>query len=236
MNSSHKAKQTMDTTMELDDLKQAWQSLDRRLERQNALLAMQWRDDRARKLRSSLRPLFFGQLLQMLFGIAMVVAGVWLWKNFSTIAIVLASGIVVHLYGVATIVASGVVLGGISRIDRSLPVLELQRRLATLRKAYIIGGAVVGLPWWVLWMVPPMVLMSLRAHQADGVASLPPWAWAWLAFGVAGLLGTLWFHRWSRKPGREAMVERLNDSAAGGSLRRAQAELDDLKRYIGDEG
>jgi hypothetical protein len=51
----------------------------------------------------------------------------------------------------------------------------------------------------------------------------------WSTVGVAGLLGTLWLHRWSRKPGREALAKRLEDGAAGGSLRRAQAELDALK-------
>ncbi len=216
--------------MELDDLKQAWQSLDRQLERQNALLTMQWRDERARKLRSNLRPLFWGQLLQMLFGIAMVVAGVWLWKNFSAITVVLIAGIIVHLYGAATIIASGVVLDGISRIDRSLPVLELQQRLAKLRKAYLISGAVVGLPWWLLWMVPPVVVVSLRAQQT-GEAAFSTAILGWFAVGIAGLLATLWFHRWSHKPGREALAKRLDDSAAGGSLRRAQAELETLKRY-----
>ncbi len=82
----------------------------------------------------------------MLFGIATVVAGEWLWKNFAAITTILVAGISVHLYGIATIIASGTVLSGISSIDRSLPVLELQQRLAKLRRAYIVSGTVVGLP------------------------------------------------------------------------------------------
>ncbi|MEQ1512898.1 MAG: hypothetical protein ABL934_09490 [Lysobacteraceae bacterium] len=220
----------MDTTMELDELKQAWHTLDKRLQQQNALQFDAFRERKASSIKASLRPLFWGQLVQMLFGIATVVAGVWLWKNFSAITTVLVAGIIVHLYGIATIIASGAVLGGLSKIDRSLPVLELQQRLATLRRAYIVSGAVVGLPWWLLWMVPPVVVMSLHAQQT-GVAAFSPSFLGWSAVGVAGLLGTLWFHRWSRKPGREALAKRLDDGAAGGSLRKAQAEMDALKAY-----
>ena len=216
--------------MELVVLKQAWQTLDKRLQQQNALQFDAFRERKAGIIKASLRPLFWGQLVQMLFGIATVLAGVWLWKNFSSITTVLVSGIVVHLYGVATIIASGAVLGGISKIDRSLPVLELQQRLATLRRTYIIGGAVVGLPWWLLWMVPPLVVVSLQAQQT-GATVFSPTLLGWCAVGVAGLVGTLWFHRWSHKPGREALAKRLDDGAAGGSLRRAQAELDALKAY-----
>ncbi len=216
--------------MELDELKQAWQTLDRRLQQQNALQFEALRERKAGTIKASLRPLFWGQLVQMLFGIATVVAGVWLWKNFAAITTVLVAGIIVHLYGVATIIASGAVLGGISKIDRSLPVLELQQRLATLRRTYIISGAVVGLPWWLLWMVPPVVVVSLHAQQT-GATAFSPALLGWCAVGVAGLIATLWFHRWSHKPGREALAKRLDDGAAGGSLRRAQAELDALKAY-----
>lgn len=216
--------------MELDDLKQAWQTLDKRMQQQNALQFVAFRERKAGSIKASLRPLFWGQLVQILFGIASVVAGVWLWKNFSAITTVLVAGIFVHLYGIATIIASSTVLVGICKIDRSLPVLELQQRLVTLRRTYIVSGAVIGLPWWLLWMVPPVVVIALHAQQT-GAAVVSPSLLGWLAVGVAGLIGTLWFHRWSRKPGREALAKRLDDGAAGGSLRRAQAELDALKAY-----
>lgn len=215
---------------ELDDLKHAWKTLGEHLQRQNALQFAAFRERRVGAIRSNLRPLYWGQWMQMLFGIATVVAGVWLWRNFGDIVAIFVAAIAVQAYGVATIVASGVVLDRIAGIDSSLPVLELQKRLIRLRKAYIVGGAVVGMPWWLLWIVPPIVLLSLHAHQAGG-ASLPAGVWSWLGFGVAGLIGTYWFHRWSRKPGREALAKRLDDGAAGSSLRRAQAELDALKAY-----
>jgi hypothetical protein len=216
--------------MELDDLKLAWKTLDQRLQRQNALQLAELHERGTGRIRSSLRPLFWSQMLQLLFGIATVVAGVWLWKTFPALTPILIAGIVVHAYGVTTIIASSIMLGGIARIDRGLPVLELQQRLATLRKTYIISGAVVGLPWWLLWMVPVIVAVSLKNAQS-GVTGLPGWIWIALATCTLGVLATWAFDRWLRRPGREALARRLDDAAAGGSLRRAQAELDALKRY-----
>lgn len=227
----------MDITMELDDLKQAWQSLDKQLQMQNALRLDDFRERKVGKMRSGLRPLFFGQIVQILFGAWMILIGVDVWSSHRDVVHLLIAGIVVHVYGVATIIASGVVLGGIARIDRSAPVLELQRRLAQLRKTYFIGGMCVGLPWWVFW-VPFMMTLAMSATGIDIYAlahassPLTNWLHIGLGVGVLGLLATWVFHRWSRHPDRAALGARLDDAAAGGSLRRAQAELNELKRYI----
>ncbi len=219
----------MDTTMELDELKQTWQLLDRHLHQQNTLQLAILHEQKTGRIRSSLRPLFRGQVAQIAFGIVMLIAGLWLWRHLGDVTAILVAGIVVQAYGIVTIIAAGVVLEGIAGIDRSLPVVELQQRLAKLRRAYLIGGMVVGLPWWVLWMVPPVILLSLHAHETG--ASFPPAAWAWFASGAVGLVATLGFFRWLRRPGREALAKRLDDAAAGSSLRKAQAELDELARY-----
>jgi hypothetical protein len=228
----------METTMkhahlELDDLRQAWQSLDQRLQRQTDLQRALLHDRRVEGMRSRLRPLWFGQIAQLLFGLGATVAGVWLWRHPAELLPMFVSGIAVHAYGIATIVAAIAVLTGIAGIDRSLPVLELQQRLAKLRRAYIVGGLVVGLPWWLLWMVPPVVFVSMHA-PASGAIFASPGFWVWLCAGAAGLLGTLGVLRWARRPGREALAQRLDDAAAGSSLRRAQAEIDALAAYLED--
>jgi hypothetical protein len=214
------------TPMELDELKQAWQTMDRRLQQHGALLL----DERKRRtLRARLWPLALGQVLQLLFGVAMISVGVFLWRTFHELPAVLGSGIVLHVYGVATVAASGVVLAELARLDSALPVLALQQRLARLRRAYVVGSAVVGLPWWLLWMVAPIVVISLRDVQVPDAAVR--WLVASAGVGVAGLLGTWWFHRWMRRPGREALARRMDDGATGGTLRRAQAELDALRAF-----
>lgn len=216
--------------MELDELKQAWQSLDRRLQQQNALQFAELHERGVGKIQSRLRPLFWGQLLQMLFGIAVMVSGVAIWHTMWMLTPALVAGIVVHIYGIATTAVSGIVLQQTARIDSSLPVLELQQRLMRLRKAYTISGAVAGLPWWLLWMVPPIVVASLHNAQR-GTEGLPAWLWISIAVGVLGLIATWGFHGWLHRPGREALANRMAISAAGASLRKAQAELDALKAY-----
>lgn len=222
--------------MELDELKQAWQTLDKRLQQQNAMQFQLLRDKRIDKMKSSLRPLLIGQIIQILFGAWMVLIGVDVWASHHDVPHLLIAGIVMHVYGVATIIAAGVICSGIAGIDHAAPVLELQGRLAKLRKHYLLSGIFVGLPWWVIW-VPFLMTFAMSSLGIDiyavATASSPLANWfnISLGVGVLGLFGTWVFHRWSRHPSRAAIGRKLEDSAAGGSLRKAQAELDALKRY-----
>jgi hypothetical protein len=222
---------TMDTTMELDDLKQAWRALDHRLQQQNALALQAYRDRQADKARRNLRPLFWGQVAQMLFGLLFVLLAAALWMSPARLpAAVVAAGVVVHAYGIAVVVASGIVLGLIRRIDYGAPVLAIQTQLAQLRRAYVIGGMVAGLPWWVLWMLPFMLLAAMGDNDT-GLAWLDAFLGTGIAIGIAGLLGTWWFHRWARRPGRERLARRLEDGLSGASLRKAQRQLDELRQF-----
>ena len=56
--------------MEADELKSAWQSLDRRLSQQNDIQLALLRDHKLERARGGLRPLIVGQVLQMLLGVA----------------------------------------------------------------------------------------------------------------------------------------------------------------------
>lgn len=210
--------------MELDELKQTWQRLDAQLQRHDALAFEGWKDRRVDRARVGLRPLFWGQLVQMLFGMAVLLAGVSLWTSGRDVPVLLAAGLVLHVYGIAVVIVSGVTLGFMRRIDYGAPVVAIQKQLAHLRRCYVIGGMVVGLPWWVLWMLPPAVVAGLRGGDAT-------WLWIAAAVSIAGLLGTWWFHRWVRRPGREALARRMDDSLTGGSLRKAQAALDEVRAF-----
>ncbi len=52
--------------------------------------------------------------------------------------------------------------------------------------------------------------------------------WIGLGIGIAGLLGTWRLHRWPRQPARAPLGQRLEDSAAGGCIRKAQRVLDEI--------
>lgn len=215
--------------MELDDAKSAWAALDRRLQQHNRLQFQLFAERRLDKMRGSLRPLFWGQIAQIFFGVCFVAMAGVLWAGKPDVAAVIVAGVVVHLYGVLCIVMAGVTLGRIGRLDYAAPVLEIQKRLAGVRKAYVFSGIIAGLPWWFLW-VP--ILMVLSAYAGvDLSARAPSLVWIGMGIGVAGLLATWWFHRWSRDPKRPRLARAMEDSIVGRSLLKAQAQLDELKRF-----
>ena len=212
--------------MELDELKQAWKTLELRIDHGNTLQMAHLRERAMSRLKSRLMPLMVGQIVQICFGISMIVAGVWLWTTFSQVAAVLVCGAILHVYGIVAVIAAGVVLAKIAALDASLPVIELQGRLLGLRKVFIASGAAVGLPWWLLWMVVPIVLAAGHAEKLS-IA----WLVGSAAVGCAGIVATIWFYRWSQRHGREDLGRRVENSAAGASLRNAQTELDALREF-----
>lgn len=108
-------------------------------------------------------------------------------------------------------------------------MLEIQRQIARVRRGYIVSGMVAGLPWWFLWVPVLMVLSALAGVDLQARAAST--VWAGLAIGAAGLLGTAWFHRWSRCPARPRLAKAMDDAVTGRSLRRAQAQIDELRRF-----
>ena len=90
--------------MELDELKAAWQVLGDRLERQEAIQWQLLRDRKLDRVRASVRPLFWGQALQAMLGIGLLVLGVACWGRNTDVPGLFATGIVLHAFGVVTMV------------------------------------------------------------------------------------------------------------------------------------
>lgn len=220
--------------MEPDDLKLAWQALSRRLERHDALQTHVLLEQRKQKALSSLRPLFWGQVVQTLFGIPFILLAVLLWISGGQSAdglpwTTIVAGIVVQLYGIATTAMAGETLRRIREIDYAQPIVDIQKRLAVLRRTYIVNGMCAGLPWWFLWVPLLMVLAGLGGN--DLYAKAPSVVWIGLGVGAAGLAATAWFHRWSRDPSRPRLANAVEASVTGGSLHRARRQIDEIARF-----
>lgn len=215
----------MTSPINLDSLHAAWQVLDQRMERQDGLLLEQARRTSVDALRRRLRPLAWGQLTQILLGIALLVIAVPVWSTYRDLPHVLVSGLILHAYAVATIMLGGVTLGALSRLPYGTPVIELQVRLARLRRLYVIGSTGLGLAWWLLWM--PFAVVAFAWMGVDFVPRVAP-ALPWMVgSGIAGLAATWLFDRWARR--RPALHARLRRAMAGASLVAANAELDALR-------
>lgn len=220
----------METTMEFDDMKAAWQTLDRRIEQQHALNLQLFRDSRSDKARTGLRPLYWGQVAQIFYGVLMILLGVSVWRSHSEIPQLFVSGIIVHVYGVVAIMLAGITLGMIRRLDYSAPVLAIQKQIAQLRSFYVRSGMIVGLSWWLFW-IPFVACFFAWLAGVDVFANMGG-AIGWSAgVGVAGLLATWGFHRWAERSGHVRWVKAMNDNMGGSSLRKVQALLDEIKRF-----
>lgn len=220
----------MENIMEIDELKIAWQTLDRRLQQHNDINLALFKETKLDKARSSLRPLFWGQMLQLALGIAMILLGVACWTRNTEIAGLLVSGILVHAFGVLTVVAAGITLGLIGTIDYSAPVLKIQKQMARLLQFYSINANVCGLPWWIMWI--PVVLAFAGLGNPGPQAATPAWIWISLAVSAMGLLATLGFMLWKRhKPAKNPSAGDTCMADGADGIRRSQRILNEVARF-----
>jgi serine/threonine-protein kinase len=213
---------------ELDDLKTAWQALDRKLDRHNQLLLEQTLHKLHSRFKRSLLPLQLGQALQMLLGVVLILPAVSVWSSLRDGSVLFWAGIVVHAYAVLMIIAGGVMQGLLAKSDSSDSVLKNQKRLATARHYYVIFGMCLGLPWWFLWIPFMMVIVGAGAG-IDFYAQMPTTINWMLGVSIVCMLATIALHRWGMKHSRwSARIER---NLAGNSLNRSSAILDEIKSF-----
>ncbi|HZP22845.1 MAG TPA: hypothetical protein VFB04_05320 [Terriglobales bacterium] len=215
--------------MELDELRNAWEMLGQQLNRQSAINLAMYNHQKVTTIRSSLRPLLWGQALQLCMGIVAILFAAILWTMKPAAVPVIAAGAIVHLYGILCVVGAGVLLNGIRRIDYSGSVLEMQDRLARMGRAYIVSGIVLGLSWWFLWM--PFLMVLLALVHVNLYANAPALVWIGTAVGVAGLAGMLCLYRYSRMPSHDRLRRFVDGAVIGRSLQRAQAQLDEVRQF-----
>ncbi len=231
--------------MELDQLKAAWQALDRRLEREHALNFARFKHDRMRSVRGALRPLVAGQVVQALLGALTIVWSAMFWVEHRAAPQLLALGVLGQLWGAALTAIAVSELIAVSQLDYASPVLAIQKRIAELRARRIrlapffvvtgcvmwvpvtlvvfhqIGGAerggdVPGLVAWFVWAEQPEVLLWLLANLI-----LVP------ALALLGL-------RWLRDPQRAWLAKRVDDELTGRSVVRAESMLAEIAEFERD--
>jgi len=222
--------------MELDDFKSAWQALDQKLDRQAALSLQLLRESRGKKARHGLRPLAWGQAVQIALGTLLVLFSVGFWSQHRQVPHLLFIGLLFHVYGLALVGFGIRIQVLIHRLDFGAPVLHIQSQLAQLRRFYVVGGLWLGLPWWLLWM-PFMVMVFMGLFGVDLMVNLPHLLDRWILWngvtGAAGFMLTLLFLKWAK--GRPALARKVENAAAGTSLNRARRMLEEIARFEGQD-
>ena len=214
---------------ELDDLKSTWQTLNRNLERQSALAFHAFKERKQKRLRSTFRPLVTGQVLQIIAGAALALIGGSFWVDHIGVAHLMIEGISLHLYGLMFIVFAARDLYLLKRADYGAPVVMLQKQIAALRRWHLWTGLWFGIAGCFIWI--PALLMIFYALGADVWAHNPDVV-GWFVLSAFPCLAVLAAIIWlARRPGWENFARSLQASSVGRSVRRAQAELDEIEAF-----
>ena len=213
--------------MELDDLNAAWQALDARLARHDRLQYALLREARLDTARRGLRGLVAWQWLQLLLGIGLILLGVACWTRNTDVPGLLAGGIALHAFGVATAALAGLIVVLASTIDYAAPVTAIQRQLARLQRFQALNAAVCGAPWWVAWVLVVVAFAGLG--PVDHRAPTPTWIALSCGIGVVGTLAT-WTWAWYRRADERARPGRDRGDGCDG-IRRGRRLLDELERF-----
>jgi len=219
--------------MELDDLRETWQRMERELQSQKRISTDLLAERFSSRIEASLKPLFNWQILQIIIGIGLAALAGQFWVPRMDQTLLLVAGIIVHIYGVALIINGIRILMRLKEIDYGASVTTLQKRIARLERSYIQSGWILGLPWWLLWI--PMALVLLTLAGID-LSRIPPENWlpANIAVGVIGMLLTVVGFHWARRSKRPGMRARVDRMVSGASIDGAKRLLVDVERFERD--
>lgn len=222
--------------MELDEMKLAWQILDRRLAGSEARQVSLRREISVDRMRATL-----GRWL-WLPGIELAVSLVtaWLAGSFAgdNVGRILSApagalpALVTLLVAIVCVVASARQIVSVATIDYAMSVLDIQRRLAMARILRIRLTRLGLLLWLPLW---PMLLLFIAQYDLgfDVYRQFDPaWLLTNVAFGLLLALLLVWLsRRYGNVLARWRPLIKLADSIAGAKLVAATAQMDEFARF-----
>ena len=217
--------------MDLDDMKQAWQAQDHKLD---TLLRLNKRALRAAtqaRAQTALRRLtwLLGLELAVLIPTA-ILLGLFA-ATHRTDARFLVLALVLLVCAVGLIVSAIRQLEGIRRLDHEQSVVTLQKQIETLRIQRIRTTKLALLLGPLLW-VPVLIVLVRGMFGVDlFTTETRHWIIANLAFGVLVILLAFWAsRRYGERMSHSPILQRLMRDLAGHSLNQATAYLHELEQ------
>ena len=151
--------------------------------------------------------------------------------SFRRVPHLLAAGLALHLFGVATICISVMQILLIGRAFYTAPVVTIQRRLAELYRFRVVSSLALGLTWWVLWIAATMVGAKLW-FGIDLYGESPQWIQWSLGAGVLGMAASVALaRRFADRQTSSLLLRNVIDNLAGRSLLRASRRLDEIAQF-----
>jgi len=223
--------------MELDEMKLAWQVLDRRLAQQQALHLQLYRDSRMDHVRRRLRPLAWGLLLQIPLGIALALWGISFWLGHLGDVRSMACGIAMQVFGTLAVIIPARTLAMVQGVDYAAPVLEIQHRIADLRAWRVkVEAPVFAVLGSVIW-IPALLMLAQYAGDRAGVNlwdHVYPGFAVWLVLSAGISLAVVGLAYVVLR--RLGLLRWLANNLAGKAVQRAEAELDAVMRFERENG
>jgi len=213
---------------ELDELKSAWQTLNRNLERQQTLALHQFKETKLARFRSGLRPLAAGEIIQLICGAILAgLSGQFWMKHFDAYHL-MAYGILLHAYGLmlAGFAVRDLIL--IHQIDYGAPVVAIQKQIAALRAWHLRTGMWFAIAGCFIWI--PLVLVIFYWLGAD-VWSAKPQVVYWFLMNGAVAVGLAFTLVYLTRHGQGRFAKYLRASGPGRSVQRAEAALAEIAQF-----
>lgn len=187
----------------------------------------------AHKARHSVDALTKWQIVQIVAGIIIALAGGTVWSDLlARPGLLFASGLLINLFGVAMIVLGVAGLTHAVRIDVAAPVIETEEHMARLHRIKLASGWMLGASWWVLWL--PFMAVAVRLlWGTDMLAPIGISAWliTTLVSGLVGWAGMWGVRRWAFRNGRMHLAMRMDDVMTGRSFRKAHRHLNEVAHF-----
>jgi len=215
--------------MELDEMKRTWGIIGGQLEEQIALSRKIVRDAMAKRASDRLRPLWLGQMAQIVFGAILIVISVAYWMPNMAVPHRLVTGVIMQIYGTVTVILGGQTLASIRAIDWCDPVTKIQIKLERLRSSFFVNTVFAGVSWGFLWL--PFLQVAFGLMGADIYAAIPSFFFWVTISGVMGLVLIFTLFLWARQPSCVALRRRLEKDLAGLSIKGAFDELGRLEDF-----
>jgi len=169
----------------------------------------------------SLQPLFRGQVLQVLVGIALIVLGVQCWALNTQLSHRVINGLILHVYGVIVVAQALLVCTRIRRIDYSKSLVDIRSKLDSLRTGYLRAGVIIGFVWWLMW-IPVTVAIGFDdvLHPRSLIVSL--------VVGLVGFAVSVWLY-YRVLTANNISSESSKRKLAGKSISEAYLALDEIE-------
>lgn len=222
--------------MELDALKQSWQDHDRKLDANLRLNTVRLYNVTLGKAGTALRRL--SRLLKVgLFFDALILVGLGSFMaDHVTEPRFLVPALALHLFVLLLAIDGGRQVVAIGSLDIGQPIVEIQKRMESLRLQRLRALRLVLLFSPLIWI--PMLIVALKGLL--GVDAYAIFDHGWLAanvlFGLAVIPLAVWLsRRYADRMQRSPMVQRLLRDLAGYNLNAATAYLGTLERFEREE-